>query len=60
MAMKGTSHCYNQAKISQDKTFIGISSESWLSCINYLGKQIIKKNDIITTKLTREKEHTDL
>ena len=38
MAMKSVSYCYFQAKASDDKTFNGISSESWLSCINFLGK----------------------
>ena len=38
MAMKSVSYCYFQAKASDDKTFNGISSESWLKCINFLGR----------------------
>ena len=38
MAMKAVSYCYFQAKASDDKTFNGISSESWLNCVNFLGR----------------------
>ena len=38
MAMKSVSYCYFQAKASDDKTFNGISSESWLNCVNFLGR----------------------
>ena len=45
MAMKSVSNAYFEAKASDDKTFNGISCESWLSCVNYLGKLKMKKDN---------------
>ena len=58
MAMKSVSYCYFQAKASDDKTFNGISSESWLSCINFLGK--FKMNYDITTRPQEEKRDSNI
>ncbi len=58
MAMKSVSYCYFQAKASDDKTFNGISSESWLSCINFLGK--FKMNHGITERPTEEKRDSNI
>ena len=58
MAMKSVSYCYFQAKASDDKTFNGISSESWLSCINFLGK--FKMNHGTTTRPTEEKSDSNI
>jgi len=58
MAMKSVSYCYFQAKASDDKTFNGISSESWLSCINFLGK--FKMNYDITKRPEEEKTDSNI
>lgn len=58
MAMKSVSYCYFQAKASDDRTFNGISSESWLSCINFLGK--FKMNHELTTRPTEEKRDSNI
>jgi hypothetical protein len=58
MAMKSVSYCYFQAKASGDGTFNGISSESWLSCINFLGQ--CKMNHDITSRPTEEKRDSNI
>jgi len=58
MAMKAVSILYFKAKNSDDNISNGISSESWLENLNYLGNLIRQKN--ATSRSSGEKEHSDI
>jgi len=58
IAMKAVSVLYFKAKNSDDNTSNGISSESWLKNLNYLGNLIIKQN--ATTRPTEEETDSNI
>ncbi len=58
MAMKAVSILYFKAKSSDDNTSNGISSESWLENLNYLGNLIRQQN--ATPRSSGEQKHSDI